>query len=89
MAFLLSSQSLLPSLPPQSAHPSTHLAEVRSSRPRRGEWSGARDGATAGAQSDKERQITPLTRAIHHLFISSFFRPALLPHLYVKNNTPG
>lgn len=57
-----------PSLPP-SVHPSTHLAEVRSGRPRRGEPSGARDGATAGAQSDKERQIIPLTRAIHHLFI--------------------
>lgn len=47
----------------------------------RGEWSGARDGATAGAQSDKERQITPLTRAIHHLFIAPFFHPSLPPHL--------
>ncbi len=55
----------------------------------RGEWSGARDGATAGAQSDKKRQITPLTRAIHHLFISPFFHRSLPPHLYVKYGTPG
>lgn len=31
--------SLPPSLPPRSVHPSTHLDEVRSGRPRRVEWS--------------------------------------------------
>lgn len=47
---------------------------------------GARDGATAGAQSDKERQITPLTRTIHHRFIS---HPSLPPHLHLKYSAPG
>lgn len=64
-----------------SIHPSTHLAGVRRDRP-----SGARDGATAGAQSDKERQITLLTRTIHHRFISY---PSLPPHLHLKFCAPG
>lgn len=52
----------------------------------RAERCGARDGATAGAQSDKERQITPLTRTIHHRFIS---HPSLPPHLHLKYSAPG
>lgn len=80
-SLLFSFTSVCLSLLPQSVRPSTHLVEVRSVRTRRGKWSGARDGATAGAQSDKEKQITPLTRAIHHLFISPSFYPSLLAHL--------
>lgn len=64
-----------------SIHPSTHLARVRRDGP-----SGERDGATAGAQSDKERQITPLTRTIHHCFIS---HPSLPPHLHLKYSAPA
>lgn len=59
-----------------SIHPSTHLAGARCDGP-----SGAErgDGATAGAQSDKERQITPLTRTIHHRFISHPFPSSAPP----------
>lgn len=68
-----------------SIHPSTHLAGIRRERPS-GARDWARDGATAGAQSDKERQITPLTRTIHHGFIS---HPSLPPHLHLKYSAPG
>lgn len=68
-----------------SIHPSTHLAGLRRERPS-GARDWARDGATAGAQSDKERQITPLTRTIHHGFIS---HPSLPPHLHLKYSAPG
>lgn len=77
--------SLLSSPPPPRLTPSIRPPIwLRYEVVGRGEWSGARDGATAGAQSDKERQITPLTRAIHHHFISPFFHPSLPPHLYLK-----
>lgn len=39
LASISVSHSLPTSLPPRSVHPSTHLAEVRSGRPRRVEWS--------------------------------------------------
>lgn len=80
-----------PSLPPSCLNPSIRppiwLRWGAVGRGR-GEQSGAKDGATAGAQSDKERQITPLTRAIHHLFISPFIHPSLPPHLYVRRGAP-
>lgn len=91
LPFSSTSLPSFPSLPPSCLNPSIRppiwLRWGAVGRGR-GEQSGAKDGATAGAQSDKERQITPLTRAIHHLFISPFIHPSLPPHLYVRCGAP-